>query len=163
MGNNTSVQQHTKSDAIALGRSSTDSSAWFSGVFAVIFIFASLILLMFFIMYPSFTYCVSDSDCDDDDTCNKSRNHCTKKKRNIGYIIGFIVCLIIGILLIFSSMHNFKMLNDDQYLRGVGERIYQQQAIDRAEAPYLAAGEAGAMILDASNNKYNNGFTYGFR
>ena len=114
-------------------------------------------------MYPSFTYCVSDSDCDDDDTCNKSRNHCTKKKRNIGYIIGFIVCLIIGILLIFSSMHNFKMLNDDQYLRGVGEKIYQQQAIDRAEAPYLAAGEAGAMILDASNNKYNNGFTYGFR
>ena len=24
----------------------------------------------------------------------------------------------------------------------LGERIYQQQAIDRAEAPYLAAGEA---------------------
>ena len=80
----------------------------------------------------------------------------TRKKGNIGYLIGFIVCLIIGVLLIFSSIHNFKMLHNDQYLRGVGERIYQQQAIDRAEAPYLAAGEAGAMIMDAANNKNNN-------
>jgi hypothetical protein len=163
MGNNTSIQKHTTSDAIALGRSSTDSSAWFSSVFAGIFILASIILLMLFIFYPSITYCVSDSECDDDDTCNKSRNHCNKKKRNIGYLIGFIVCLIIGVLLIFSSIHDFKMLHNDQYLRGVGERTYQQQAIDRAQAPYLAAGEAGAMILDASKNNNNNNFRYNFR
>lgn len=152
MGNNTSVQKHTTSDAIALGRSSTDSSAWVSSVFGGIFILSAIILLILFIFYPTTEYCVTDTDCDDNDTCNKSRNHCNKKKKNIGYLIGFIVCLIIGILLILSGMHSFRMLNDEKYLRGVGEGIYQQQAINRAQAPYLAAGEAGAMILDAANN-----------
>ena len=159
MGNNTSVQQHTKSDSIALGRSSTDNSAWFSSVFGGIFIISAIILLILFIFYPSSQYCVVDSDCDDDDTCNKSRNDCNKKKRNIAYLFGFIVCLIIGLLFIFSGIHSFKMLHDEKYLRGVGEQIYQRQAIDRAQAPYLAVGEAGEMLLDASNNnKYNNGF-----
>jgi len=160
MGNNTSVQKHTTSDAIALGKSSTDNSAWFSSVFGGIFILSAIILLILFIFHPVTNSCVMDTDCDDDDTCNKSRNHCNKKKKNIGYLIGFIVCLIIGIILIFSGIHSFKMLNNNQYLRGVGERIYQQQAINRAQAPYLAAGEAGAMMMDAANNRYNDAYYF---
>jgi hypothetical protein len=58
------------------------------------------------------------------------------------------------------GIHSFKMLNNTQYLRGIGEGIYQQQALNKAEAPYLAAGAAGAMVLDAANN--NNNANYYF-
>lgn len=160
MGNAPSVEKHSNSDAIALGRAATDNSAWVNTVFGGLFIIGSLIFLVLFISYPSTIDCVTDSDCSDNDTCNKDRNHCNNKKRNVNYLIGFGVCLVIGIIFIFMGIHSFKMLNNTQYLRGIGEGIYQQQALNKAEAPYLAAGAAGAMVLDAANN--NNNANYYF-
>jgi hypothetical protein len=154
MGNNTSVTKHTSSDAVALGEARTSSTAWFSTVFGGILLLGAIAFLIAALV-PSDVSCYEDSDCDINDSCNKDRNICNKKKRNLHYLIGFATCLILGILFGVMGIHSFKMLHNKNYLRGVGEGIYQQQALNRTEAPYLAAGAAGAMIMDGFNNNYN--------
>lgn len=161
MGTKISIPKHTASEAIARGKASATSSGYTAIICAIIFGLVGIGLLIAYSI-PQYKSCVLDEECQDGDTCDRSRGHCRKKSRSIGLLIGGLACLMITGILGFLGNLNMTRSRDTAYDRQLGERLIRQQAANAANAPYYA-GAAVVESLADGGNRNNYGYRYNYR
>lgn len=157
MGTKISIPKHTASEAIARGKSSASSAGYAGIIFAILFGLVGIGLLIAFAI-PRSTSCVLDEECQDGDTCDRTKGKCRKKSRSIPLLIGGLVCLVIAGILGFVGSLNLSRSKDTSYDRQLGERLIRQDAANAANAPYYAGAAAIEAIADSGRR--NDDYEY---
>ena len=102
---------------------------------------------------------MSDMNCTTGDTCDDDKK-CKKATRNIGLLIGGLVCILIAGILGVVGKHTFDLSHDDAYDMQLGERLIRQDAANAANAPYYAGAAAISALADRPRENYGYGYNY---